>query len=609
MRHATLWIFGLWMFCSAGTAQAAWEQKFSGGPDDSAMGVSIHSPDGQHVFVAGMDFNVANPLTDPVYVLIRSTDGGDGFSNITGNMDLTGFMITFAQVFFADGQNGWVLLGGGGIARTTDGGESFSQIETPEGMGQVYFFDGMAGVGGGEGGALWSTVNGGTSWTSVTGPGSVQIKKFFFVDRWTGFAIGNDTHTEGEEPNEVSVADGGELLGTTDGGANWSLLWTTGGEFLSGIHFANELHGFISVVDNNEQMFLRATTSGGTSWQTVAIPTTVTGGSGKVTHIAGLMVEPGGLGQAVGVYDAGFSTSDDGQVYMLAVYTSDDGGANWRLEVNDPGDAQNPQPEGAMIDACFYSDRLAWAVGTGLRIYKNAPPCASDSDCFEGYVCEAGSCQPNTDGPCSVDGDCYADYVCRDGQCQEPGPSACTEDEDCEGALVCVHGHCTERPGCDEEAPIGSQGCPFGQICIFGRCIQDTNCSSDEQCPADQHCYEGHCVLDELPDYRCLDDTDCATGEECIDTWCEWVGLPDAGTPDASSEDAGVEDDGGATHDAGVEEDGGTTGTDHGGIGEDEGGGCACGVSGHRPAWIPWMLLLASLIFALRRRSSFRRHA
>jgi hypothetical protein len=106
MRSRVSWFVCVAFFLGAGTAQGAWEQKFSAGADDSAMGVSIHSPDGQHVYAAGMNFAVANPLTDPIHVMVKSEDGGDSFTNITGNMELSGFMSGVLDSDLSEGATG-----------------------------------------------------------------------------------------------------------------------------------------------------------------------------------------------------------------------------------------------------------------------------------------------------------------------------------------------------------------------------------------------------------------------------------------------------------------------------------------------------------------------
>ncbi|MBN2497336.1 MAG: hypothetical protein JXR96_22285 [Deltaproteobacteria bacterium] len=546
-------------------ARAAWVEKYSAGSDDKALGFSIHSPDGIHVYACGVTMAVTNPFTDPIHRVLASDNGGESFRDISAS--LSGIMLTPTCVFFVDAEYGFLVIGNK-LFRTSDGGETWEEFQLPDAAAAIHFHDRSNGLAVGEAGAIWSSADGGQGWSVVSSQASVSLTSIFFVDRQHGYITGNDAHEEGDR----NVADHGQVLASSDGGASWQVAWETDGEFLGAAYFASAREGWVCGADNSEHIYLLHTVDTASTFQRVDLATTVADVTGQVAVLTGVRVAPGGSGKAIGVFATGMHTSQ-GDVYMIADYTSSDGGASWQLHVNDPGEGEDIQPEGAMLNACFYSDRLAWAVGSGLRIVKNAPPCSSDDDCFQGFVCQDGVCKPNTSGPCEVDEDCYGDLVCRNGVCSDPGPAACVNDEDCEGELVCIHGHCTERPGCDEEAPVGSQGCPFGQICVFGRCIQNVSCDNDEDCSSTQRCHEGHCVPRELPEYRCLDDEDCAAGERCVDTWCEWVGGEDGGT----GSDAGSGDDGGTGPDAGQPADAGT-GSD-GGTQPSDGGGCGCGAN------------------------------
>ncbi len=595
MRCAAL-VFGLLLLCTS--AQAAWDQKYSECGDDQGMAVSVSSPDGQHVFACGTSFAVSNPFTDPTHRVLFSEDGGESWRGLPAD-GLSGRMLSPVQVFFIDADTGWLLVGGTGglnLARTVDRGAQWTESAVPEGMSRVHFFDAQNGVAVGSAGAIWQTADAGAAWNPVSSQASVDLKQVFFVDRQHGFACGNDSHEEGEE----NLADAGQVIATSDGGQSWQLVYETSGQFLSKMHFQDATNGWMCAGDNTGTPYLMQSTNGGAGWDRKNVPTTVSGYYGKVTAVTAVRFFDSQNGRAVGVYDTGMSTSQGGQMYMIADYKTTDGGGSWDLHVNDPGSFPdlNP-PEGAMLDALFYTDRLAWAVGTGLRICKEAPPCQTDADCFEGFFCDGGTCRPNTSGPCVNDADCYGDYVCRDGTCGEPAPGPCQTDDDCPGSQVCQHGHCVDPGGCDEDAPVGQQGCPFGQICVFGTCIQDQTCESDDDCTSTQRCYQGRCYPDELPEFRCLDDSDCAAGEECVDTWCEPAGTDggaDSGGGDAAGGDPGGADTGGT--DAGAD---GSSSVDADGLGGNTGGGCGCGPApGGLPAAFGALLMFVG--WALRRR-------
>jgi photosystem II stability/assembly factor-like uncharacterized protein len=576
----------------AAPAGAEWVQKYSGGADDGAIGTSIHSPDGQHVFACGANFNVQNPFTDPIHKIVVSQDGGEIWNDITADAEgIEGFMLLPSVIHFASPQVGF-LGAGDKLFRTADGGAVWTQTVMSAEVHALHFFDADTGLAVGSGGSIWRTTNGGQDWTAVSSPAAVTLKAIDFIDDDRGWVVGNDSHTEGEAPNEVEVAEGGQVLYTADGGQSWELLWETDGEFLGCVFFTDAQAGWLCAGDNDEQVYLRRSQDGGASFSRQDVPLTVNGVMGSTKSLVGLRID-GDRGQMLGFFDTGMSSSNGGNVYMIADYSSDDGGQSWQLAVNDPGGFQNPQPEGGMAAAHFYSDRLAWATGTGLRIVKNAPPCFDDDDCYPGYICVEGVCERNEDGPCVSDEDCFADFVCRDGVCSEPAPGPCETDADCPPNKVCQHGHCVDPPGCYEDRPVGQQGCPYGQICIFGTCIQDRECETEADCSDSQRCFEGRCYPDDLPEFRCLEDADCAAGEHCVDTWCEPDQEPDGGV----EPDGGGEADGGGG-DGGAEPDGGAAGDDDapadGGSSDDGGGGGGCGrpIGAHGPAWLLLALLL-----------------
>lgn len=592
-------------------ARGAWVQKYSQGGDDQSMATSIQSPDGRHVYACGMNLGVANPFTDPVHRILMSDDAGESWRDISGQAEeLTGFMIIPEQIFFVDAGHGWLNLVDR-IARTTDGGQGWTEVGMPANVGAMHFFDASTGAAVGAAGNAWTTSDGGASWTAATSAATVRLGHVFFLDRQRGFACGNDSH---EDQNENPVADAGQVLATSDGGRSWQLLWETSGEFLGSISFLDGQTGWCSATDNTGAVYLLHTTDGGSSWSRQDVPTTDPEVMGNVTIIARVHFYDALRGRAVGTFDTGMSSSQGGQIYMIADYSTDDGGQSWSLHVDSPGTFPDLTPQGGVLDAVFWSDKLAWAAGTGLRIFKDAPPCQSDADCLEGFVCVDGACKPNISGPCQTDADCYEGYVCRDGVCQEAGPGPCTTDDDCPGEQVCQHGHCTDPAGCDEDAPVGQQGCPFGQICIFGQCIQDRSCATDEDCTATQRCYEGRCYPRDLPDYRCLDDTDCASTEHCVDTWCE-PRQEDGGTPIDGSDAGGGADgsvfDGLAGCDQMPEGDRDDPATDGGGPGDggQDGSGCGCrsrGGAGGVPAGLLMVLALWACGCAYRGRNGGR---
>ncbi len=105
-------------------------------------------------------------------------------------------------------------------------------------------------------------------------------------------------------------------------------------------------------------------------------------------------------------------------------------------------------------------------------------PCAEDSDCPTGQVCD-----PERN-------------ICVD----------CVEDDDCPGNRVCRESECVEVPICDEDKP-----CPAGWVCDLeaGICVE---CLTDADCPEGLVCKDDVC---KEPPPPCTLDGDCPAGLYC----------------------------------------------------------------------------------------------
>ena len=184
-----------------------------------------------------------------------------------------------------------------------------------------------------------------------------------------------------------------------------------------------------------------------------------------------------------------------------------------------------------------------------------------DSDCADGYNCDAGTCVTNggAGDPCIVDGDCDAGYHCDEatGLCATDGLGGddCTVDSDCTGGFHCEGELCTSDGGpgdpctqdnecldgyhCDEEAvecaADGGAGdacgvdsdCADGYHCDAELCVSDGGpgdpCLLDSECLDGYHCDEvaAECAADVGLDAACVEHTDCLEGLWCIDDVCD----------------------------------------------------------------------------------------
>src|SRR4051812_22240222 len=156
-------------------------------------------------------------------VLRRSDDGGTSFAAIPVNCKPG-----IASLAFPSAQTGYLLLAGGLISKTTDGGATFNP-----------------------GGPIPGTAAAGAT-GAADDPTDV-----FFTDDNTGFAV-----TRG--------ASGGAVYRTSDGGATW-FQRTTSPQGLDGIYFPDPSIGYAVGAANT----VLKTTDGGETWSPKQVPDTV----------------------------------------------------------------------------------------------------------------------------------------------------------------------------------------------------------------------------------------------------------------------------------------------------------------------------------------------
>jgi|GEM_PF-5818737 len=164
----------------------------------------VHALNPQTVMIVGDRSNF--PITH------RSTDGGNTWSEMLVPLDEDDM---YSDIFFINQTTGWIGGSGGGIAKTTDGGLTWTAQNKPftYGIDRIHFSDPNNGWAGGEYGTLLHTTNGGSTWV-VQNP-----------------ALPDYTHVLGVSAISTSVAwivgyGGGAqsrpfVKQTTDGGNTW----------------------------------------------------------------------------------------------------------------------------------------------------------------------------------------------------------------------------------------------------------------------------------------------------------------------------------------------------------------------------------------------------
>jgi photosystem II stability/assembly factor-like uncharacterized protein len=169
--------------------------------------------------------------------------------------------------YFLDQDHGWLASERGVVARTTDGGETWSVIQSQlKDVRSIFFRTPTQGWIVGDDGLLATTIDGGLHWTKGSVPVPYNSRRnmrttlldVFFRDQTFGWIAGYD----------------GTVLRTTDGGQSWMAVTTPTRAPLSSIRFVDALHGW-AVGGNPEPAMpvgqpsnvVIETTDGGKTWR------------------------------------------------------------------------------------------------------------------------------------------------------------------------------------------------------------------------------------------------------------------------------------------------------------------------------------------------------
>ncbi len=152
--------------------------------------------------------------------------------------------------------------------------------------------------------SILKTMDAGKNWTRMNTGTSVQMNKLFFLDAYTGWAIGASS----------------TVIKTTDGGVNWSTQTTGIGSGLNDIHFPTATTGFVV----GPSGALRKSTNGGSSWTTIASGVTTTlNGVFFINANTGFIVGASGVVKKTTNGGSSWTTVFTGTDYFKSVYFSD----------------------------------------------------------------------------------------------------------------------------------------------------------------------------------------------------------------------------------------------------------------------------------------------
>lgn len=273
------------------------------------------------------------------------------------------------DVHFADTQHGWIASMTNTILYTSDGGQTWVDLEPPPSVNYwgIHFVNPQEGWAVGSPGKTRHTTDGGTNWEDQTA-GAYNNWDVFFLDDTVGWiAGGREQGFPGQDPIRY-------IYHTTNGGGVWSSqLYEFDAQQLWAVHFIDATNGY--AVGDAGSIF--RTTDGGSNW--------VEQSSGTLRHLRSVYATTPDTAWAVGVQGLVLRTFDGGaswdsiyvgtfhglgRVYFVdemtgwiaggdisegTVVHTTDGGANWEL--------QSTGAQYGLYSVYFTDADTGWAVG------------------------------------------------------------------------------------------------------------------------------------------------------------------------------------------------------------------------------------------------------
>jgi photosystem II stability/assembly factor-like uncharacterized protein len=299
---------------------AQWTNEDSGMPGTKTL-IDMYASSNQVVWGAG----VSQPSGAGVWSndYCKTIDGGTTW---TANTIPAGANFSMSNIFAFDANNAWVAMfnptaGGGRIFHTTDGGTTWTQALTNGFTSAssfpnfIYFKDAQNGVVMGDPVGsdfeIYTTADGGATWTQVPGANITNAGGTEYGLTANYCALGN------------SVWFGtttGRVFRSIDFGQHWTASTVTGSNYIISVSFKNNTTGI--ALDSLKK--ISATTDGGATWNTVA--TTGDYFSTSIRYVPGTSATYLGVGQdAAGTINGSAYSTDDGQTWNtldIGVYHS-----------------------------------------------------------------------------------------------------------------------------------------------------------------------------------------------------------------------------------------------------------------------------------------------
>lgn len=219
-------------------------------------------------------------VNDQSYGVIVSQDNG-----LTWSGYLAGSFQNHYGMHFTNANEGWIASTGGSVLKTTDGGNTWQQVQTGNFAYFAIRFNGSNGLVGGNGGYMKKTSDGGITWNAVTSGTTQPIYTLAFSNATTVF-FGSDN---------------GMVRRSTDAGSSWSTINTGVNYTIRRIFFLDAQNGWLC----GHGGIIMRTTDGGSTWSLQS--------SGTNVNLLSIQFVSASIGFAVGASGTILKTTNGGQ--------------------------------------------------------------------------------------------------------------------------------------------------------------------------------------------------------------------------------------------------------------------------------------------------------
>jgi len=238
-------------------------------------------------------------------MLKKTIDGGNNWTAlqlpVQGQFDSLFYIL---DINFINENTGYVLgffQLESKIWKTTDGGNSWSTQTTAGAnyLNNLYFLDANNGYGSGGAftGEIIKTTNGGANWQLVYND-NYAVNSMTFLNASTGF-VG---------------CDEGRIYKTTDGGYSWNFALSDAGIDITSLHFLNASTG---IGFGTGSVYVKSTDGGNNWYESMPV------GSSMSSQYLTSSVTPGGTIHAAGTYGAMIRSTDAGNTFLYEQTVTD----------------------------------------------------------------------------------------------------------------------------------------------------------------------------------------------------------------------------------------------------------------------------------------------